>query len=106
MSEQLHLQPRYRSLVESLLQAHLPDAEVWAYGSRVSGRNHDGRDLDLVVRGPGLRQIEPALISAFVEAIRESNIPILVDARDWACMPSLFHREIERRYVVVQAGRT
>ena len=38
MADRLHLQPKHREVLEALLQEHLPDVEVWAYGSRVSGR--------------------------------------------------------------------
>ena len=54
MTERLHLLPRHRERLEALLCEHLPDVEVWAYGSRVNGQSHDGSDLDLVLRGPGL----------------------------------------------------
>lgn len=37
----------------------------------------------------------------FEEAVRESTIPFLVEARDWARLPQRFHRVIEREYVVV-----
>ncbi len=57
MTDRLHLQPKHRKALEALLREHLPDVEVWAYGSRVNGRSHDGSDLDLVLRGPGLKEI-------------------------------------------------
>ena len=88
------------------MRRHLPDVEVWAYGSRVNGRSHDGSDLDLVLRGPGLEQIPIDQLVDFEEAVRESNIPFLVEARDWTRLPKRFHREIERDYVVwkISAG--
>ena len=88
-------------MLEALLREHLPDVEVWAYGSRVSGRSHDGSDLDLALRAPGLRTIESARLAAFREALRQSNIPFLVEARDWARLPPRFHRVIEREHVVL-----
>ena len=88
----------------ALLREHLPDVEVWAYGSRVSGLGHDGSDLDLVLRGPGLEKIPFDRLLDFEEAVRESTIPFLVEARDWARLPERFHREIEREYVVVGAA--
>ena len=54
MTERLHLSPKHRAVLEALLREHMPGVEVWAYGSRVDGRSHDGSDLDLVLRGPGL----------------------------------------------------
>ena len=102
MADRIHLLPRHRLLLEALLREHLPDVEVWAYGSRVTGRSHDGSDLDLVLRGGGLEKIPIDRLVEFEEALRESNIPFLVEARDWARLPARFQREIERNYVVVQ----
>ena len=104
MAEQLHLLPKHRRVLEALLREHLPNVEVWAYGSRVHGRSHDGSDLDLVLRGSGLKEIPAAQLGDFEEAVRESNIPFLVEARDWARLPERFHCEIERDYVVLLKG--
>ena len=101
MAERLHLQPKHRQMLESLLRKHLPEVEVWAYGSRVTGRSHDGSDLDLVLRGPGLEKIPIGQLADFEEAVRESNVPFLVEARDWARLPERFHREIGRDHVSV-----
>ena len=104
MDDRLHLLPKHRRALERLLRAHLPDVEVWAYGSRVNGRSHDGSDLDLVLRGPGLKEIPSDRLGDFEEAVRESNIPFLVEARDWARLPKGFYPEIEREYVVLVEG--
>ena len=77
----------------------MPDVEVWAYGSRVNGRGHDGSDLDLVLRGPELKEIPIERLADFEEAVRESTIPFLVEARDWARLPERFQEEIEREHV-------
>ena len=105
MADGLHLQPKHREVLEALLRKHLPDVEVWAYGSRVSGKSHDGSDLDLVLRGPGLKEIPIGQLGDFEEAVQESNIPFLVEARDWARLPTRFHGEIERDHVVLLKGR-
>ena len=97
----LHLPDRHRATLEALLQEHLPDAEAWAYGSRVNGRSHDGSDLDLVLRGPGLAKIDAMRYADFLEAVGESTIPFLVEAHDWARLPETFRHEIERDRVVV-----
>ena len=102
----LHLHPKHRRMLEGLLREHLPDVEVWAYGSRVNGRSHDGSDLDLVLRGPGLAEIPASQLADFEEAVRESTIPFLVEARDWTRLPERFHREIEREYVVLVCKRS
>ena len=101
VSGRLHLNPRHRVVIEALLNKHLPDVEVWAYGSRVNGWSHDGSDLDLVLRGPELARIDASRLIDFTEALRDSTIPFLVEAHDWACLPERFHREIERYHVVL-----
>ena len=75
MADRLHLPPKHRRALEALLRQHLPGVEVWAYGSRVNGRSHDGSDLDLVLRGPGLKEVLTGQLGDFEEAVRESNIP-------------------------------
>ena len=101
MTDRLHLPLRHRRILEGLLRKHVPEAEVWAYGSRITGESHEGSDLDLVVRGPDLKPLDDGFFD-LLEAIEQSNIPILVQAHDWARLPENFHQEIERDYVVVQ----
>lgn len=74
--------------------------EVWAYGSRVSGTAHEGSDLDLVIRSQNLKPLPRATYNELRDKIRDSNIPILVELRDWALLPEYFHKSIERQYEV------
>ena len=104
MTERLDLPRRYRDQIEALLCEHVPGVEVWAYGSRVNGRSHEGSDLDLVLRGPDLQRIDSGQLMDLTEALEESNVPILVQTHDWARLPERFHREIEREYVMLVAG--
>ena len=103
MTDRLALPRRYRDQLEALLSKHVPGVEVWAYGSRVNGESHEGSDLDLALRGPALEPLDGGYYD-LLEAIEKSNIPILIQAHDWAMLPETFHREIERDYVVVQEG--
>ena len=100
-ADRLHLSPRHRAQLEALLRERLPGVEVWAYGSRITGESHDGSDLDLVLRAPDLREIPIGRLSDLREALRESTIPFLVEARDWARLPEEFQGEIARNHVVL-----
>lgn len=106
MPDRLHLSPRHRAAIESLLRRYLPDVEVWAYGSRVTGRSHDGSDLDLVLRAPGLQKIPADALADLADSLRESTLPFLVEAHDWARLPARFHHEIERAHVVLLGHAT
>ena len=103
MTDTLDLPLRYREQLEALLRKHVPEAEVWAYGSRVTQDNHPGSDLDLALRGPALKRLGSGYHD-LLDAIEQSNIPILVQAHDWARLPESFHREIALRHVVLQKG--
>ncbi len=97
----LDIRPEWLEIVRELLAVHVPDAEVWAYGSRVQGTSHDGSDLDLVVRNPLEIGTPQADLYSLREALRESGLPILVDVLDWARIPESFQREIARGEKVV-----
>ena len=100
----LHLSARHRAYIEAVVRKHVPGVEVCAYGSRVSGLSHDGSDLDLVLRGPGLGKIDASRLADLEDALRDSTIPFLVEMHDWARLPEGFHAEIERRHVVLIRG--
>jgi len=98
----LPLQARHLEPLRRLIAAHLPDEEVWAYGSRVAGTAHDTSDLDLVVRHPADLQAKQG--SAFwdlKEAISESNLPLLIELFDWARLPPAFRDNITEQHVVL-----
>ncbi len=98
----LDLPTRWLDTVCRLLAQHVPEAEVWAYGSRVTGGAHAGSDLDLVLRCPGdLDKPHPGLLK-LKEAFSESNLPILVDVLDWANIPETFRAEIEAAHELVK----
>ncbi len=101
---QLHLPDRYLQMVLTILQTHLPHAEVWAYGSRVNGDYYDASDLDLVVRQPNDLSRHQNNLGDVTDAFSESNLPIIMQIVDWARIPSEFQEEILANYAIVQNG--
>lgn len=98
----LQLPPKHLHTLQALLAEHVPAAEVWAYGSRVTGGAHEGSDLDLVLRNPADLQQDVAGWADLKEALQNSLLPMLVDVHLWSHLPPSFHRNIEAGYVVVQ----
>ena len=85
-----------------LIAAHLPREEVWAHGSRVTGTGHDTSDLDLVVRHPAdILEEQGVALEKLQEALRESNLPYLIELLDWAVLPAAFRANIAARPHVV-----
>ena len=103
MSAKLDLKPRHAEIVRRILGAHVPEVEVWAYGSRVTGDSHDGSDLDLVLRHPEQQAAGQRKLGQLKTALEESDLPILVDVLDLAYLPVAFQREIERAYAIMHA---
>ena len=105
VADGLLLQERHRAAARPAFRRPSARAvEVWAYGSRVTGRAHEGSDLDLALRAPGGAAIEPARLGAFCRALEASTIPFLVQPHDWARLPDRFRREIERGHTVLRHG--
>ncbi len=103
MSDRIERKPRRRRRVERILRAREPGVEAWAYGSRVKGRSRSGSDLDLALRGPGLRPIPDGVLRGLRKMFHDSTIPFFVEVRDWARPPESLHEEIERDHVVMVA---
>jgi len=101
----LDLPERHLDQLRRLLKTYVPDAEVWAYGSRINGKSHEASDLDLVLRNPADLSRPQEQLLDLKEALSDSDIPILVDVLDWARLPEHFHAVIEDGYVVVQEGK-
>lgn len=97
----LYLRDKDKARLLHLLSTYLPTVTAWAYGSRVNGDAHEASDLDLVLRSVDLSPIPYNALDDFLQALNDSNIPILVEARDWARLPTSFHEEILKRYVVL-----
>ena len=98
----LSLPERHVEALRRLIAAHLPQEEVWAYGSRVGGTAHETGDLDLVVRHPADLKVQQGPgFRDFKEALSESNLPFLVELFDWARLPAAFLENIARQHVIL-----
>jgi predicted nucleotidyltransferase len=89
------------SLCEIAKKCFKVPVEIWGYGSRVNGDCHEGSDLDLVVVNRDEKVNIRKMYLEFVDQLRESNIPILVDVKEWNSIPISFQNNIIRKYEVV-----
>lgn len=84
-------------LLHTILQRHIPDKTVWAYGSRATWKAKETSDLDLAVF-----DCDPMEIYHLKEELEESDLLVSVDVMDWESIPDDFKENIRRKYVVVQ----
>ena len=101
----LQLDSLHLHQLQTLLLKIVPHAEVWAYGSRVTGKAHEGSDLDLVLRLPSDLTQDVEGFMDLQSALQDSTLPILVEVHLWARLPKSFYRNIEAAYVVLQEPR-
>jgi predicted nucleotidyltransferase len=100
MISNMLLREKDKDALFAIFQSMGTPIEVWAYGSRVNGKAHSGSDLDLVLRTSDLKPLDMDDYSLLCEKITNSNIPILVELRDWAMLPTSFHENIKAKYEV------
>lgn len=90
----------YQELLRIFSSIETP-IEIWAYGSRVNGKAHNGSDLDLVLRTQNLKPPASIEFLNICKKIKESNVSILVELRDWTSLPFSFHKNILQNYEVL-----
>jgi len=100
MMSRVSLLPKHRRLVRDILAEHLPpEAAVWVFGSRATGRAWRYSDLDLAVdAGRRLTLDETAMLA---EAFSESDLPYRVDIVDWRSLAPAFRKRIARERVAL-----
>jgi uncharacterized protein len=94
----LDLDPRSSAILKAIFTRYAPLAEVWAFGSRVSGKAHGASDLDLLIRTPSALHQPITNMPDLQSAIEESSVPFLVDLHDWALLPAALRRGIEQAH--------
>ncbi len=94
------LRPDHWAIVRDALRRHVPDREVFAFGSRATWTAKDYSDLDLAIMGEEPLPLGTA--AALSEALGDSDLPFRVDVVNWARIDDGFRRIIRRNGVSVQ----
>ena len=99
----MHIDANSLETVQRILRSHLPGCEIWAFGSRVHGRNlKKFSDLDLAIIST--TPLDPLLLADLKEAFSESDLPFKVDLLDRSTVSEIFRRIIDKKHVVIQAA--
>lgn len=99
VSASIDLKPADRTLLDQLIQQHLPGVEIWAFGSRIRGAAMPNSDLDLVA----FNAAQPA-VGNLKEAFAESDLTIAIDLHSWEELPEKFQENIKADYVLCKDG--
>ncbi|WP_434782757.1 restriction endonuclease subunit S [Ferrovum myxofaciens] len=99
----IDISPDQWAIVHKILQQHVPQHEVWAFGSRAQWTAKEYSDLDLVIITDKPLPLE--ISASLSEDFSESDLPWKVDIVDWATTSESFRKIIERDKVVVQESK-
>jgi predicted nucleotidyltransferase len=77
------------------------NTDIWAYGSRVKGNNHDASDLDLVIKTSPKNELLSEQLIRFKQLLQESDLPVVVQVLDWNMIPKHFQENILLGYEVL-----
>ncbi len=94
----LLIKKEHLNILLSIFTSYCPNAEIWAYGSRLKGNAHEGSDLDLVVKSFGERNKS---VYTLLDMINDSNIPFIVDIHEYNSLSESFQKEILKQYIVI-----
>jgi predicted nucleotidyltransferase len=92
-SEMIDISPEQEEIIRQILQEHIPDHKVMAFGSRTSTKSKSYSDLDLAVMGDEI--IDIGTLALLKDAFAESNLPFRVDVIQWCRASPEFKKIIE-----------
>ena len=96
----LGLAPQDLSTLLSMLQRYIPEAEVWAFGSRVFGTARPFSDLDLVIIKD--QPLDAQTRAELAYALSESTLPVKVDLVEWSRTDPSFRNIIQQNHLVLK----
>ena len=100
----IDLSAQHLVAVRGILRRHVPGLEIWAFGSRVTGRAKPYSDLDLAIMSQV--PLPLAVYAGLSDDFAESDLPFKVDLVDWATTKEAFRSIIAQNRVVVQTQPT
>ena len=100
----IDLPPEQLAIVRRLLAAQVPECEVRAFGSRVTGKTKPHSDLDIALLGPV--RLPLGRLAALREAFQECELPIRVDVIDWHAISENFRNIIAAQFEILPKPRS
>lgn len=100
----IHVLPEHLDMIRRILKSHVPEWDIWVFGSRVHERNlKPYSDLDLAVMTE--KPLDAPRYTCLQDAFSESDLPFKVDIVDWAATNAPFREVIGACHEVLQRGK-
>jgi len=95
----IEINPAHWAIVAEILQRHVPNKTIWAFGSRVRFAAKPYSDLDLAIVGDSPLSLSE--LAALEYDFTESALPFKVDIVDWATTDGSFRDIIRQTHTIV-----
>lgn len=96
----IDINPTHLETVQRILDEHVPECEVRAFGSRAKWNAEDYSDLDLAVVSD--QPLDWRILSQLKMDFEESDLPFRVDVLDWHDISDEFRAMVEYDCITVQ----
>ena len=104
ITQPIDINPTYLETIQHILDEHVPNCEVRAFGSRAKWIARDYSDLDLVIVDD--QPLGWRVLGQLETAFKESDLPFRVDVLDWHDISDNFRTLIEVDCIVIKNGST
>lgn len=103
ISQPIDINPTHLETIQHILDEHVPNCEVRAFGSRVKWTARDYSDLDLVIADG--QPLGWRTLSRLETALKESDLPFKVDVLDWHDISDNFREIIKADCITVRESK-
>ena len=95
----IELEPRVLQQVQAILRQHVPECEIWVFGSRLGRGAKRFSDLDLAIVSATAMPVRRLALLA--SAFEESDLPIKVDVVDLQSTSPAFRQRIAAHHEII-----
>lgn len=86
------LENKYKSQLIFIIRKHVPNAKIYLFGSRATGKQQPGSDIDIAIDS-GLPVPRKKILAILID-IDETTIPVKVDVVDVQQAPDYLKQSI------------
>ncbi len=105
MKNTIDILPDHLQIVKEILQRYFPvNTEVWAFGSRVTGKAKKYSDLDIAIDTELPLSVE--VMANLTSEFEESSLPYKADVIDWRTIDKSFRDRICRDRILLWKSST
>ncbi len=88
----MSVQPHHKKELIAIVHKYLPRCAIWLFGSRATGRQRVGSDVDVALDNG--QKIPWHIITKIMLDIEETTIPMAVDVVDLATVDDAFKHNV------------